>query len=113
MMYTPRCLFDHLSSDSWHAAVRRAALCVASVVITGCAASGGASSTPSASPQVFLIASSAGLTWSQSPASGLVVKVNDFEGTNETFTWPSRALADTDDLSMMALFEGRMRMEYL
>lgn len=70
------------------------------VFSAGCATEGG-SAPPPASVHVSVVSSSAGLGWSYGPTTGLVVKVGDYEGTNNTFSWPPSVLADKDRLTAL------------
>jgi hypothetical protein len=50
-----------------------------------------------------VVSATAGLGWTNGPTTGLVVKVGDYEGTNDTFSWSPNLLAD-DNNRLTALY---------
>lgn len=77
--------------------------------MSSCATVGGSADGPAA-VRVSVISSTAGLSWSWQPASGLTVEVGDFAGTNATFSWSSVVLADTDRLPALDSCLDKLRM---
>lgn len=110
-MYKSQRNSSRIRSDIWPAAGRSTVFFAALAVINGCAATGESGSTPGTLPRVSLIASHAGVVWSRTAASGMVIKIGDFEGTNDTFTWPSQALANTDSLAALDTCLDNFRMQ--
>lgn len=64
--------------------------------LTGCVTSGETDTARNSPVHVSVVATTTEVGWRFDSSSGLIVKIGDFDGTNDTFTWPIDALEDEE-----------------
>jgi hypothetical protein len=77
--------------------------------VAGCA-TGPSSGSADVVPMASVTASTAGLAWNQGATSGVVIKVGDWEGTSEVYSWPAQALSDAEALRRLNTCLDSLRM---
>jgi hypothetical protein len=77
--------------------------------VAGCA-TGPSGGSADVVPMASVTASTAGLAWNQGATSGMVVKVGDWEGTSEIYSWPAQALSDAEALRRLNACLDSLRM---
>ena len=77
--------------------------------VAGCA-TGPSGGSADVIPMASVTASTAGLAWNQGATSGMIVKVGDWEGTSEIYSWPAQALSDAEALRRLNACLDGLRM---
>jgi hypothetical protein len=77
--------------------------------VAGCA-TGPSGGSADVIPMAAVTASTAGVAWNQGATSGMVVKVGDWEGTSEIYSWPAQALSDAEALRRLNACLDSLRM---